>query len=53
MSQAALYADQGSRLFNKSEVKMSLAERPELSGGSADLGTIIGVLNQDGELIEF
>ena len=52
-SQAALFADQESRLFNKSEVKMSLAERPELSGGAADLGTVIGVLNQDGELIEF
>ena len=41
-------------MFNKSHVRMALSEGPKnLDGFDEDLGTIIGVHNQDGEIIEF
>ena len=46
------YASIERRLFYRKEVKMALTDRPELVDCTADLGTIIGIQNPAGEIVE-
>ena len=47
-----MYANAEKRLFYKNEVKMALTPRPELVDCTADLGTIVGIQNPAGEIVE-